>query len=121
MVDIYFFLISGTQDQAIAIVAELCEANRLKQINSEIQRVCLMLLQTMEMGLYLELCVLQICGIRPVLGRVDDFSKEIKLLMKGNDPTIFETIIKLNCYRKSFMNNFLFTQLRKDMLFLKDQ
>lgn len=39
----------------------------------------------MEMALYLELCVLQICGMRPVLGRVEDFSKEVKKLMRGND------------------------------------
>lgn len=45
----------------------------------------------MEMALYLELCVLQICGIRPVLGRVEDFSKEVKLLMKGETPFILVT------------------------------
>ena len=39
----------------------------------------------MEMALYLELCVLQICGMRPVLGRVEDFSKEVKKLIRGNN------------------------------------
>lgn len=71
------------QDQAAAIVTELCEANKSEQINSKIQNVCCLLLQIMEMSLYLELCVLQICGIRPVLGRVEDFSKELKSLIKG--------------------------------------
>ncbi|XVF00933.1 hypothetical protein REPUB_Repub04eG0044900 [Reevesia pubescens] len=82
-------ILHGIQDQAIAIVTELCETNRLKQIHSEIQRVCLLLLQTMEMALYLELCVLQICGIRPVLGRVEDFSKEVKLLIKATERHAF--------------------------------
>lgn len=71
------------QDQAIAIVSELCNANKSKQIDPEIQSVCLLMLQMLDMALYLELCVLQICGIRPVLGRVEDFSKEVKLLLKG--------------------------------------
>lgn len=71
------------QDQGIAIVYELCEANKLKQVQSEMQAVCILLLQITEMALYLEFCVSQICGIRPVLGRVEDFSKELKLLMRG--------------------------------------
>jgi nuclear pore complex protein Nup188 len=49
----------------------------------------------MEMALYLELCVLQICGIRPVLGRVEDFSKEVKLLLKGNSPIMLPTIVQI--------------------------
>ncbi|OMO92843.1 hypothetical protein COLO4_17262 [Corchorus olitorius] len=75
-------ILHGIQDQAIAIVTELCETNKLKQIHSETQHICLLLVQIIEMALYLELCVLQICGIRPVLGRVEDFSKGVKLLMK---------------------------------------
>lgn len=83
------------QDQAIAIVTELCEGKKLKQISHRVQYVCILLLQMMEMALYLELCVLQICGIRPVLGRVEDFSKEAKLLIKGVDPSIFLMIMQL--------------------------
>ena len=71
------------QDQAIAIVTELCEANKVDRIQPEVQDVCCLLVQIMEMALYLELCVVQICGIRPVLGRVEDFSKELKLLIRG--------------------------------------
>ncbi|KAM7257446.1 hypothetical protein ACFE04_013187 [Oxalis oulophora] len=71
-------ILHGLQDQAVAIVTELCEANKQKQINPEVQHVCLMLLQIMDMALYLELCVLQMCGLRPVLGRVEDFSKQAK-------------------------------------------
>ncbi|GLT30701.1 hypothetical protein SLA2020_054920 [Shorea laevis] len=82
-------ILHGLQDQAISIVTELCETNRLKQIHSEVQFVCLLLIQIMEMALYLELCVLQICGIRPVLGRVEDFSKEIKLLMNATEGHAF--------------------------------
>ncbi|KAK8501758.1 hypothetical protein V6N12_072895 [Hibiscus sabdariffa] len=82
-------ILHGIQDQAIAIVTELCDGNRLKQIHSEVQQVCLLLLQTMEMALYLELCVLQICGIKPMLGRVEDVSKEVKVLMKATEGHAF--------------------------------
>lgn len=71
------------QDQAISIVTELGEANKAKQMNPETRSISLLLLQIMEMALYLELCVLQICGIRPVLGRVEDFSKEVKPFVTG--------------------------------------
>lgn len=63
----------------------------MKENKIEVQSICCLLLQIMEMALYLELCVLQICGIRPVLGRVEDFSKEVKLLMKGKTPFILVT------------------------------
>ncbi|XP_055961923.1 uncharacterized protein LOC126683413 isoform X2 [Mercurialis annua] len=76
-------------DQAIAVVSELCNANKLKQIPPEIQDICLMLFQIMEMALYLELCVLQICGIRSVLGRVEDFSKLVKMLLKAMEGQAF--------------------------------
>ncbi|KAE9620270.1 hypothetical protein Lalb_Chr01g0001341 [Lupinus albus] len=72
-------ILHGLQDQAISIIRELCEANK-SRVSPEIQNVCSLLLQILEMALYLELCVLQICGIRPVLGRVEDFSKEVKSL-----------------------------------------
>lgn len=72
------------QDQGIAIVTELCEANKMKQVSAQIQGVFVLLLHMTEMALYLEYCVSQICGIRPVLGHVEDFSKGIKSLMKGN-------------------------------------
>ncbi|RDY02949.1 hypothetical protein CR513_13529, partial [Mucuna pruriens] len=72
-------ILHGLQDQAIAIITELCQANKLK-VSPETQDVCNLLLQILEMSLHLELCVLQICGIRPVLGRVEDFSKEAKSL-----------------------------------------
>jgi len=83
------------QDQAVAIVSELCGSNKSKHMNPENKSVCLLLLQIMEMALYLELCVLQICGIRPVLGRVEDFSKEVKLLLKGNSPFTLPTIVQI--------------------------
>lgn len=70
------------QDQAIAIITELCQANK-QRVSPETQDVCNLLLQILEMALHLELCVLQICGIRPVLGRVEDFSKETKYLFSG--------------------------------------
>ncbi|KAA8536011.1 hypothetical protein F0562_028489 [Nyssa sinensis] len=82
-------ILHGLQDQAIAIITELCEANKLKQVPSEIQGVCMLLLQITEMALYLEFCVSQICGIRPVLGRVEDFLKELKLLMRATEGNAF--------------------------------
>lgn len=51
-------------------------------INPEVQSVCLLLLQIMEMALYLEFCILKICGRSPVLWRVEEFLKEVKLLSK---------------------------------------
>ncbi|XP_022947489.1 uncharacterized protein LOC111451342 [Cucurbita moschata] len=75
-------ILHGLQDQAMAIICELCDTES-KHIDIDAQNVCCLLLQIMEMTLYLEHCVVQICGIRPVLGRVEGFSKEIKLLLKG--------------------------------------
>ncbi|KAL9296251.1 hypothetical protein ACSQ67_022147 [Phaseolus vulgaris] len=75
-------ILHGLQDQAIAITAELCQANKQK-LSPEIQDVCNLLMQILEMALHLELCVLQICRIRPVLGRVEDFSKEAKSLFSA--------------------------------------
>lgn len=75
-------ILHGLQDQAIAIIAELCQANKLTD-SLEIKNVCNLLSQILEMALQLELCVLQICGIRPVLGRVEDFSKEAKSLFSA--------------------------------------
>lgn len=67
----------------MAIICDLCDLNKSKHIDTEVQNFCCLMLRIMEMTLYLELCVVQICGIRPVLGRVEDFSKEVKLLLKG--------------------------------------
>ncbi|GMP64164.1 hypothetical protein CsSME_00025565 [Camellia sinensis var. sinensis] len=82
-------ILHGLQDQGIAIVTELCGANKLKQVPSQIQGVCILLLQITEMALYLEFCVSQICGIRPALGHVEDFSKELKFLMKATEGHAF--------------------------------
>ncbi|XP_022146238.1 uncharacterized protein LOC111015501 isoform X2 [Momordica charantia] len=76
-------ILHGLQDQAMAIICDLCDLNKSKHIDTEVQNFCCLMLRIMEMTLYLELCVVQICGIRPVLGRVEDFSKEVKLLLKG--------------------------------------
>ncbi|KAF9619942.1 hypothetical protein IFM89_010558 [Coptis chinensis] len=71
-------------DQAIAIVSELCQTNKSKQMQCEIQDFCFLMLQMLEKSLYLEFCVAQSCscGIRPVLGHVEDFSKEFKILVQ---------------------------------------
>ncbi|KAL0422870.1 UNVERIFIED_CONTAM: hypothetical protein Slati_3309900 [Sesamum latifolium] len=82
-------ILHGLQDQGIAIITELCEANKMKQLAPEIQEVCLLLLQITVMALYLEFCVIQICGIRPVLGHVETFSKEFRLLVRATEGHLF--------------------------------
>ncbi|CAN4119728.1 unnamed protein product [Withania somnifera] len=77
------------QDQGICIVAELCDCNKLKQVSSEIQGLCILLLQITVMALYLEFCVIQICGMRPVHGRLEDFSKEFHALTKATEGHAF--------------------------------
>ncbi|KAL0907548.1 hypothetical protein M5K25_021963 [Dendrobium thyrsiflorum] len=71
-------------DQAIAVVVDVCEAN-CSAIPVETEGVCLLMLQILEKSLYLEFCVTQSCGIRPVLGRIEDVSKEIKSLIQGKE------------------------------------
>lgn len=75
-------ILHGLQDQALSIISELGNSNKTRQMQPEIQTVCELLLQILEMALYLELCVLHICGIRPVLGRVEDFSKVFKSFVR---------------------------------------
>lgn len=50
-------ILYGLQDQAIAIVSNLCETNKLKQVQPKIQDICLLLLQILEKSLFLEFCV----------------------------------------------------------------
>ncbi|GJX61656.1 hypothetical protein Tco_0294556 [Tanacetum coccineum] len=76
-------ILHGLQDQGMAVVSELCEANRLKLLTPEIEGVCVLLLQITEKCLYLEFCVSQVCGISPVMGRTEDFSKELKQLFRA--------------------------------------
>ncbi|WCJ39807.1 hypothetical protein M5689_020767 [Euphorbia peplus] len=83
-------ILHGLQDQAISIVSEVCNGNTRKPIiDPEIQQVCVLLLQIIEMALQLEHCVVQICGIRPVLGRMEDFSTQIKSLLQAMEGHIF--------------------------------
>lgn len=79
----HFHAFIDIQDQTIAIVTEVCETDKSKQIQPNTQAVCLLLLKIVEMALYLEHCVSQICGIRPVMGRVEDFSKQMRFLVRG--------------------------------------
>ncbi|KAF5194744.1 nucleoporin [Thalictrum thalictroides] len=71
----------------------MCEANKSKQIPSEIWDVCLMLLQILDKSLHLEFCVAQSCGIRPVLGHLEDFSKEFKLLLQAAEEHISGNLV----------------------------
>lgn len=67
----------------VSIVTEVFDSNGSSTLNPEIERVCHLLLVTLEMSLYMELCVSQSCGIRPVLGRFEDFCKGIKSMLQG--------------------------------------
>ncbi|VFQ67820.1 unnamed protein product [Cuscuta campestris] len=82
-------ILHGLQKQGISIVAELCEGNTLKRVSPEEQGVCVLLVQITVMALYLEFCVIQICGMRPVLGHMEDFSKEINLLIRAAEGHAF--------------------------------
>ncbi|KAL8060239.1 hypothetical protein ABFX02_02G012000 [Erythranthe guttata] len=82
-------ILHGLQDQGIAIITELCEADKMKQLAPEKQQICLLLLQVTVMALYLEFCVIQICGIRPVSGHVETFSKELRLLVRATEGHVF--------------------------------
>ncbi|CAN0910123.1 hypothetical protein LINGRAHAP2_LOCUS26122 [Linum grandiflorum] len=79
-------ILHGLQDQAVAIICDICDK---KTVDPEVQSISLILIQILEMALYLELSVLQICGIRPVLGRIDDFSKGAKMLFKVMEEQAF--------------------------------
>ncbi|KAJ8433951.1 hypothetical protein Cgig2_001880 [Carnegiea gigantea] len=82
-------ILHGLQEQSFSIVTEVCEANRSKQMQSETQDSCCLLLRILEMALYLEFCVSQICGIRPVLGHVEDFSKALRTLVRATEGQAF--------------------------------
>ncbi|KAG0493669.1 hypothetical protein HPP92_004663 [Vanilla planifolia] len=75
-------ILHGLQDQTIAIVLDVCEASKSSTMSTEAESVCLLMLQILEKSFYLEFFVMQSCDIRPVLGRVDDISREIRSLIK---------------------------------------
>ncbi|KAJ1422124.1 hypothetical protein SESBI_13251 [Sesbania bispinosa] len=100
-------ILHGLQDQAISIVTELCQATKLRE-SPETQNVCNLMLQILEMALHLELCVLQICGIRPVLGRVEDFSKEARALFSALEVHAF---LKASCKSLKQMISFIYPGL----------
>ncbi|CAN6299788.1 unnamed protein product [Urochloa humidicola] len=76
-------ILHGLQDQMVSIITEVFEGNRSNTLNPETEKVCQLLLVTLEMSLYMELCVSQSCGIRPVLGRFEDFCKGIKAMLQA--------------------------------------
>lgn len=78
-------ILHGLQDQGMVIVSDLCEAHKLEQATPDIKGTCFMLLQITIMALYLEFCVIQICEMRPVLGRAEDFLKEYKLIIQATE------------------------------------
>uniref|UniRef100_A0A0E0QWC8 Uncharacterized protein n=1 Tax=Oryza rufipogon TaxID=4529 RepID=A0A0E0QWC8_ORYRU len=61
------------------------QANVSTALNTETERVCQLLLVILETSLYMELCVSQSCGIRPVMGRFEYFSKGIKAMVHASE------------------------------------
>ncbi|XP_078448301.1 nucleoporin (DUF3414) isoform X2 [Wolffia australiana] len=83
-------ILHGIQDQSIGIVTEICAGDKTRgEIEIESQQLCRLLLRILERTLYLEICVSQVCGIRPIMARTEDFSKEIRLLAKAADARPF--------------------------------
>ncbi|KAG8095467.1 hypothetical protein GUJ93_ZPchr0012g21064 [Zizania palustris] len=78
-------ILHGLQDQVVSIVTEVLEASESTTLDEETERVGQLLLMTLETSLYMELCVSQSCGIRPVLGRFEDFSKGIKAMLHASE------------------------------------
>lgn len=76
-------ILHGLQDQAVVITTDLCSSRKQRPIEPQVQSVCLLLLRIMEKSLYLEVCVMRICGVTPVSVRLDDFSKEYKALISA--------------------------------------
>ncbi|XP_062200605.1 uncharacterized protein LOC133903312 isoform X2 [Phragmites australis] len=76
-------ILHGLQDQVVSIVTEVFEANGSSTLNPEAERVCHLLLVILETSLHMELCVSQSCGIRPILGRSEDFCKGIKAMLQA--------------------------------------
>ncbi|OEL33302.1 hypothetical protein BAE44_0005677, partial [Dichanthelium oligosanthes] len=89
-------ILHGLQDQVVSIVTEVFEANGSSALNPETERVCHLLLVTLEASLYMELCVSQSCGIRPVLGRFEDFCKGIKAMLQGTLCSVINTFSSRN-------------------------
>ncbi|KAI4376103.1 hypothetical protein MLD38_013896 [Melastoma candidum] len=81
-------ILHGLQDQAMSIVVGCCEVRKKRKTSSELQSVCELMLQLLEMALYVELCVLHLCGIRPVLGRVEEFLKQLKLFLAATEEDV---------------------------------
>lgn len=79
----------------VSIVTEVFEAKESNTLNPETERVCHLLLVTLEMSLYMELCVSQSCGIRPVLGRFEDFCKGIKAMLQGTLFSITLSVVEM--------------------------
>ncbi|WVZ58174.1 hypothetical protein U9M48_008470 [Paspalum notatum var. saurae] len=88
-------ILHGLQDQVVSIVTDVFEANGSRTLNTEAQRVCHLLLVILETSLYMELCVSQSCGIRPVLGRYEDFCKGIKAMLQAIEKhSSFKPLVK---------------------------
>ncbi|EEE50585.1 hypothetical protein OsJ_30757 [Oryza sativa Japonica Group] len=90
-------ILHGLQDQVVSIVTEVLEANVSTALNTETERVCQLLLVILETSLYMELCVSQSCGIRPVMGRFEDFSKGIKAMVHASEKhSSFKPLVRWN-------------------------
>jgi nuclear pore complex protein Nup188 len=83
------------QDQAMSVITDIC---RKKSMESERQQACILMISILEKALFLELCVLRLCGIGPSTARSEDFVREFKRLLEGKNVNSSETLI-LECNR----------------------
>ncbi|KAF3552343.1 hypothetical protein DY000_02009081 [Brassica cretica] len=70
-------ILQGLQDQATAIVAELCD--NCREVPDEVKKLCILLLQMTEMSLYLELCVVHRYEIL--------YIENVSFVLHNNQPT----------------------------------
>lgn len=71
------------QDQAMAIIIDVCVSRSGKALDPQVRDFCLLLMGILEKSLCLEICLWRTCDISPVPLRTDDFSREHKALIAG--------------------------------------
>lgn len=70
------------------LLTEILRTRQGKVVEAAVQDVCVVLLSILEKSLYLGVCVRRTCGLNPHPLRADDFGKEYRVLMSGNNAPI---------------------------------
>lgn len=76
-------ILYGLQDQVMYVITEVCSRRSSTLVEEETRQVCRILFSILEKALFLEVCVLRVCGIGPLSLRSEDFSKEYKALLSA--------------------------------------